>query len=92
MNSCVLLGTRRVANMKSFLMWKSCTFSMSLLNFFGPFSSSCDPFMKMTDEEFVGSFRSTYRCTGMLALSDVDHANDLTNDCNMVNDSPKSTV
>lgn len=49
-NNCVSLSTFRVANIKSFFMWKSCTFSISKLNFFGSFFVSVDAFMNITVE------------------------------------------
>lgn len=48
MNNCVSFSTFRVANIKSFFMWKSCTFSINKLNFFGSFLMSVDAFMKIT--------------------------------------------
>lgn len=50
-NSWVLFGTLRVANIKSFLMWKSWTFSISLLKCFGLSSKSFPASMKITDDE-----------------------------------------
>lgn len=48
--NCVLFGTFRVLNIKSFLTWKSWTFSISKLNFFGPCFRSSEAFMKITDD------------------------------------------
>lgn len=52
-NSWVLFNTLRVANIKSFFIWKSWTFSISRLNFFGSSFTNNDAFIKMMDDASV---------------------------------------